>query len=55
MSDLVIDADGATTYANPKMAEILGTTPDGMLSRPLLDFVTGSDRDETIILRHPFE
>ena len=34
-----IDADERTTFVNPKMAEMLGYTPEEMLGRPLLEFV----------------
>ncbi len=34
-----IDAEGKTTFVNPKMAEILGTTPEAMAGKPLFDFM----------------
>ncbi len=33
-----IDADGNTTYANPRMAEMFGYTPEEMMERPLFSF-----------------
>ncbi|MBL8305318.1 MAG: response regulator [Rubrivivax sp.] len=32
-----IDEQALTTFANPRMAEMLGTTPEAMLGRPLTD------------------
>jgi PAS domain S-box-containing protein len=31
-------ADGRTTFANPRMAEMLGTTPEAMAGKPAADF-----------------
>ncbi len=39
-----IDADAVTTYANPRMAEMLGYTVQEMLGRPVFDFVADDDR-----------
>ncbi len=38
-----IDADLRTTFVNPRMAEIVGYTPDEMLGRTLLDFMFPED------------
>jgi len=35
----LIDQDSRTTFVNPRMAEMLGQTVDGMLGRPLFDFM----------------
>ena len=34
-----INAEGLTTFASPRMAEILGTTPDEMVGRSSFDYV----------------
>ena len=34
-----IDRDGQTTYANPRMGEILGVPPDRLVGRPVTDFL----------------
>ena len=34
-----IDADGRTTFVNPKMAALLGYTPEAMIGRSLLEFM----------------
>ena len=39
------DADGKTTFVNPKMAHMLGYTVQEMLNRPMLDFM---DRDSQL-------
>jgi PAS domain S-box-containing protein len=41
-----VDADSRTTYANPRLAEMLGYKPEDMLGRPLHDFVRGHVPDE---------
>ncbi len=40
----IIDATAHTTFANPRMAEILGTTPEGMLGRSIFDFMDDEGR-----------
>ncbi|PQV63136.1 PAS domain S-box-containing protein [Abditibacterium utsteinense] len=40
-----IDKDLNTTFANARMAELLGTTPDAMLGRPLTDWMFFEDRE----------
>lgn len=40
----VIDAEGRTTFTNPRMGEMLGWTPDEMLGRPLFDFMSDEGR-----------
>jgi PAS domain S-box-containing protein len=35
----VVGADGITAFVNPRMAEMLGTTPEEMVGAPLLDWV----------------
>ncbi|MCC7702400.1 PAS domain S-box protein [Janthinobacterium sp. GW460P] len=42
------DADGKTTFVNPKMAHMLGYTVQEMLGRPLLDFM---DRDSQLLMQ----
>ena len=42
------DADGKTTFVNPKMAHMLGYTVQEMLNRPLLDFM---DRDSQLLMQ----
>ncbi len=39
----LIDAATRTTFVNPRMAEMLGYTPEEMLGRPLSDFVFPGD------------
>jgi PAS domain S-box-containing protein len=41
-----IDRDGATTFANEQMANILGTTPDAMLGRSMYDFMDDEGRKQ---------
>ncbi|HEU4323193.1 MAG TPA: PAS domain S-box protein [Roseiflexaceae bacterium] len=40
----IIDADSRTTYVNPRMAEILGTTAEQMLGRSMFDFTDDESR-----------
>jgi two-component system cell cycle sensor histidine kinase/response regulator CckA len=40
----VIDAEGATIYANPKLASLLGYERHELIGRPAVDFVHGYDR-----------
>ena len=42
------DADGKTTFVNPKMAHMLGYTVQEMLNRPMLDFM---DRDSQLLMQ----
>ncbi|KAB0326995.1 PAS domain S-box protein [Janthinobacterium lividum] len=42
------DANGKTTFVNPKMAHMLGYTVQEMLGRPLLDFM---DRDSQLLMQ----
>ena len=42
------DADGKTTFVNPKMAHMLGYTVQEMLGRPMLDFM---DRDSQLLMQ----
>ena len=42
------DADGKTTFVNPKMAHMLGYTVQEMLHRPMLDFM---DRDSQLLMQ----
>ena len=46
----VIDAEGRTTYANPRMAEMLGLTVAGMIGRPFTDFMDPEWRDTAMAL-----
>lgn len=39
------DADLQTTFANARMAQMLGTTPDAMMGRSITDFLGETDRD----------
>ncbi len=39
----LIDAAGRTEFANARLGEILGTTPESMLGRPLADYVFPED------------
>jgi PAS domain S-box-containing protein len=41
-----VDADSRTTYANPRLAEMLGYKSEDMLGRPLRDFVRGPVTDD---------
>jgi diguanylate cyclase (GGDEF)-like protein/PAS domain S-box-containing protein len=41
---MLFDASGTITYANDAVAEILGTTPDGLRGRSSLDFIPPDDR-----------
>jgi two-component system sensor histidine kinase UhpB len=47
----VTDADGRTTFVNPRMKELLGYEPAEMIGRPYLDFVAEKDRDDAEGLR----
>ena len=40
----VIDAEGRTSYANPRMAQMLGLPADAMIGRPFTDFVDADGR-----------
>jgi PAS domain S-box-containing protein len=40
-----VDTQLNTTFANARMAELLGTTPDAMMGRPISDFLFEADRD----------
>ena len=42
------DAEGKTTFVNPKMAHMLGYTVQEMLHRPMLDFM---DRDSQLLMQ----
>ena len=42
------DAEGKTTFVNPKMAHMLGYTVQEMLGRPMLDFM---DRDSQLLMQ----
>jgi PAS domain S-box-containing protein len=41
-----IDADGRTTFANQRMAEMLGYIPEEMIGRPMFDFMDADGRVE---------
>jgi PAS domain S-box-containing protein len=41
----IIGADAQTTYANERMAEILGTSPSEMVGRPSFTYVFPEDID----------
>lgn len=43
-----IDAEGRTTYANPKMAAMLGCTREEMLGRSVYDFTDEAGRSQTM-------
>ena len=42
----IIDAEAKTSYANERMAEILGTYPSDMVGRPSFAYVFPEDVDE---------
>jgi PAS domain S-box-containing protein len=42
----IIDAEAKTSYANERMAEILGTNPSEMVGRPSFAYVFPEDVDE---------
>ncbi|HYG62518.1 MAG TPA: PAS domain-containing protein [Thermoanaerobaculia bacterium] len=44
-----IAADGATLYANPRMGEMLGVTPEEMLGRSTFDFVFPEDVEKGMV------
>ncbi len=46
----VIDADGRTTYVNPRMAEMLGLSAGDMIGRPFTDFIDPDQRDAALAL-----
>jgi len=48
----MIDAESITTFANPRLAEMLGYTVDEMIGKPVLSFV-GEDKAE--LLRHEID
>lgn len=43
----MVDADGRTTFANQRMAEILGETPESMQGRGLMDWRWPEDQEVT--------
>jgi len=43
-----LDRDGITTYANQRMHELLATSPDSLVGRPLLDFVDVADHPKVL-------
>ncbi|MDE3166287.1 MAG: PAS domain S-box protein [Acidobacteriota bacterium] len=48
----ITDTEGCTTFANARMADILGYTPDEMTGRPFVDFL---DPEEVDRARRTFE
>lgn len=60
----VIDAQGLTTYANPRMAQMLGLTVEAIVGRPFTDFMDGEwgakarsmfvERKKGVAERHDF-
>jgi PAS domain S-box-containing protein len=48
-----IDRDGRTAYANPRMGEILGVSPDRLVGRPITDFVVDPRDDPRTWLDPP--
>ena len=46
----VIDAEGHTSYANPRMAEMLGLPVDVMIGRPFTDFMDDESRARALVL-----
>jgi two-component system cell cycle sensor histidine kinase/response regulator CckA len=44
----VIDADGITTYANPKLASLLGYEPQELVGRAAIDFVGPEDHERAL-------
>ena len=52
----VIDADGVTTFVNPRMAEMLATTPEEMIGSPMYDWIPPDDHstagDRLAVRRH---
>ncbi len=42
----IVRLDGATRFANPRMAQILGTSPEAMLGTSLYDWVPPENREE---------
>ncbi len=45
IAGVAIIQDGVVTYANPRAAEIVGATVEGLLGRNFLDFVVERDRE----------
>ena len=45
----LIDAEGRTTFANQRMAEMLGYTPEEMLGRSMFDFMDDAGRAEAAV------
>ena len=43
----IYDLDGRISFANPRMAELLGMTPDQIRHRSIIDLVDPSDREVT--------
>ncbi len=48
---IIIAQDGMFRYVNPRMAEMIGHTPEELISKPFADFIHPEDRD-TVVDRH---
>ena len=48
------DLQGNINYANPYFIEASGFTEEELIGAPIDIISTGPDRNETIVLRHPF-
>lgn len=46
----IIDADGRTTFANARMAEIVGASAEELVGRSFLDFVPEEEREHAVEL-----
>jgi two-component system, LuxR family, sensor kinase FixL len=46
----IADLNGITTFVNPQMSRMLGSTPERMIGRPVFDFVFEEDR--TLVRQH---
>jgi len=46
----MVDSDSCTCFVNPKMAQMLGTTVQAMMWRPMFDYVDPEDHERALLL-----
>jgi hypothetical protein len=44
----IVDAENRTTFANARMADMLGTSPVSLLGKPILDFIPQDDQEPAV-------